>query len=282
MARPPKTRPPEETDGIAAANIDHQALESAGHAMTQHSQDLRVIDMQFAVDGDYDYHRIDSMTPAAVQMYGSSGIWLGRAMNLIKEHEAKGALTAYLQKHGLQERSARRLMAAARRFGSSDERKLLAGRLGISKAIELMSEDDDTLDALEGGGTLAGLTLDAIDRMTVRELKATLRAEREERADEKAADEEIIAKKDERINKLSRRSTRSAAREQVSELLTDLDKYTVEAATFIKHMRDTIGAINAVYDDAKEQMDEEVTQRIETNLSSASEWSHQLATELGE
>lgn len=42
--------------------------------------------------------------------------------------------------------------------------------------------DDEELDVLADGGTVAGATLDDIDRMTSRELKAALREARETNA----------------------------------------------------------------------------------------------------
>ncbi|HGJ5884574.1 MAG TPA: hypothetical protein ACHBY7_15890, partial [Arsenophonus sp.] len=51
--------------------------------------------------------------------------------------------------------------------------------LGRTKLYELMLEDDDDLVALAEGGTIAGLTLDEVDRMSVRELKAKLRETRD-------------------------------------------------------------------------------------------------------
>lgn len=43
--------------------------------------------------------------------------------------------------------------------------------LGKAKLFELMTEDDEELAELADGGTVAGLTLDDVDRMSVRELR---------------------------------------------------------------------------------------------------------------
>jgi hypothetical protein len=278
MARPTKQRPPEQTDAAADANINDRALVEAGQAADIHAQQLALVSRKYAIDMPYEYERFIARGRELVVETGMRMMELGLILIHVREHEAHGQFLSALERIGVAPRFAQRAMQAAVKLS---ERPRIQD-LGVSKALELVAEDDETLDMLEAGGTLAGLTLDAIDRMSVRELKATLRDERDEHADEKSADEEIIRKKDERINKLSRRSTRSAAREQVSELLADLDAYTVEAATFIKQMSDTIGAINTIYADANEQVDEEVQQRIETNLCSAVEWNKQLVSELGE
>lgn len=71
--------------------------------------------------------------------------------------------------------------------------------LGRTKLYELMLEDDDDLVALTEGGTIAGLRLDEIDRMSVRELKAALRT------DEAAlkGSQQLLAEKEKQLQQLS-------------------------------------------------------------------------------
>ncbi|MDR5613701.1 MAG: hypothetical protein RAM38_04910, partial [Arsenophonus sp.] len=79
-----------------------------------------------------------------------------------------------------------------------EKRKSLAV-LGKTKLFELMTEDDDDLAELAEGGTIAGLTLDEVDRMSVRELRAKLRAT--EKMLEASRDR--VREKEEKINQLS-------------------------------------------------------------------------------
>ncbi|MFT8212319.1 MAG: DUF3102 domain-containing protein, partial [Symbiopectobacterium sp.] len=73
------------------------------------------------------------------------------------------------------------------------------GMLGKTKLFELMTEDDEDLAELAEGGTIAGLTLDEIDRMSSRELRAKLRdTEKSLEASRRLANE-----KDQKINELS-------------------------------------------------------------------------------
>ncbi|HGJ5864727.1 MAG TPA: hypothetical protein ACHBX2_11440, partial [Arsenophonus nasoniae] len=71
--------------------------------------------------------------------------------------------------------------------------------LGKTKLFELMTEDDEDLAELAEGGTIAGLTLDEVDRMSVRELKAKLRETR----DSLEASRRLANEKDQKINELS-------------------------------------------------------------------------------
>ena len=64
-----------------------------------------------------------------------------------------------------------------------------------------MTEDDEDLVELADGGTIAGMSLDDIDRMTSRELKAALREARETNA----AQQRVLADKNEKIDSLSTR-----------------------------------------------------------------------------
>lgn len=273
MARP-RTTPSEAVDPGA----DETALAQAGADAAQLGQQIAIVEASFDVGIAYN---LDVYVAAIRQRAIESAqrlVEIGRMLIILRERETRDVYQGALERCGLTPRFAYRAMSAAVKL---QDRAGLQ-KLGVSKALELVSEDDDTLDALENGGSVAGLQLDDIERMSVRELRAALRKERDERADEKAADEEIIRKKDDRINKLSRRSTRSGSREQVATLLEDLDRYSVEAFSFIKQARDTIGAINTVYSDAGEAMDEEVQQRVETNVESIRGWYDQLIAEAGE
>jgi replicative DNA helicase len=74
----------------------------------------------------------------------------------------------------------------------------------------LMAEDDASLIELAEGGTIAGLTLDDIEKMTSNELRAALRESRaEHKADADLLDETT---KKYRQLKISKRASRHAAR----------------------------------------------------------------------
>jgi hypothetical protein len=57
--------------------------------------------------------------------------------------------------------------------------------LSDSRIKALTVLDDDSIQTLNDGGEVAGMTLDDIDRMSVRELRTTLRDERTKRNDER-------------------------------------------------------------------------------------------------
>jgi len=276
MARPRMQRPPEKTDGIAAANVNHAALNAAGDSAAAHAREIALTEKQFGIGVPYNR---DLFVQRAKQLMGALGrdsLELGLIFIQIKQREGHGNFLETLAELGVDTRSAQRFMQAARKFGGSEHRKQLANQLGIGKVLALIAEEDSAIDELANGGELNGHTADEFSRMTKADLIKALRIERDEHADEKAADEEIIRKKDERINKLSRRSTRTTMREQATELLADIDAHAVEIATHMKQVRDTVTALRALYDDAGERMDEEVAQRIEQSSEYLQKWVHDV------
>ncbi|MDR5615366.1 MAG: hypothetical protein RAM38_14480, partial [Arsenophonus sp.] len=98
-------------------------------------------------------------------------------------------------------KTAHRMMQAALKYLSPSLQSKMTSLsvLGKTKLYELMFEDDEDLIQLAEGGTIAGLTLDEVDRMSVRELKAKLR-ETEKMLE---ASRDRVREKEEKINKLS-------------------------------------------------------------------------------
>jgi len=281
MARPRSTRSPDQTDGIADANVDHQALADAGAAASEHAQQISVIDAEYGVDLPYNV----DLYVATIRRYAAESatrlVQIGCMLIQLHERETLDDYRDILERIGIGERFAQRARQAAVKL--RDRKTIL--QLGVSKALELMTEDDADLDALEAGGSLFGATLDDIDRMTVRELKETLRTERKERSDEKAADEEIIRNKDERINKLMRSKRKletSSVRAQVDELLRDMDEVAVTLAQQATLLVAGINDVRRAYDEAGEHVDPEVESRISQNVQLANEWLGELAAVDGE
>ena len=154
---------------------------------------------------------------------------LGKRLVLLKETTQHGEFKPRLELLGIEYGAAKRFMGVASKFSKGPTSALLKAANSQSKLIELLVLDDSEVLELEEGGTVRGLTVDDVDRMGVRELRANLR---ESRAD-KAADEKMLAKKNAEIDKLSRR----IAKAKPDDVLLDLQK---EATTL---MNDALGCI---------------------------------------
>jgi hypothetical protein len=74
--------------------------------------------------------------------------------------------------------------------------------LGNEKMRVLSVLDDNSIQTLSDGGSIAGMTLDDVEKMTTRELRENLRKEREKRKKEKGAQELVIEQKEKKINEL--------------------------------------------------------------------------------
>jgi hypothetical protein len=242
-----------------------------------HAQQIALVAQQYAIDIPYDYERFIARGRELVVETSLRLVELGLILIHIREREPHGMFLPALERIGVAPRFAQRAMQAAIKMR---DRPRISG-LGVTKTLELVAEDDETLDALEKGGTVAGLTLDKIGTMSTRELRAALRAERAERAEEKSADEEIIRKKDERINKLSRRLTKNSAREQADELVADYNRFALDVAANLKAAAGTIEAIRKLYDDIGEHPDEEISQALDAGAELIAPWVEKFEDTLG-
>lgn len=124
----------------------------------------------------------------------------GRALIVSKELLPHGEWLDFLARLGLDRTVAWRMSQAAIKFSNVAAPQHLLEAAGTkTKLFELMVLDDEELTELNDGGTVAGLELDDIGRMTSRELKAALREARETNA----AQQCVLADKNEKIDALS-------------------------------------------------------------------------------
>lgn len=126
----------------------------------------------------------------------------GRVLVVLKEHMPHGKFQETVrQEFNVSPESARKMIQATVKFCSPQmlkvQPKLLV--LGKSKLFELMTENDEDLQQLADGGSINGLTLDDIDRMTRNELRAALRESRETAE----AKDKVIADKNKKVDELA-------------------------------------------------------------------------------
>lgn len=176
---------------------------------------------------------------------------LGRALIVLKEHTEHGRFTEIVKEHfGIGYNETARLMAATKRFATPQMQKALPKLmdLGKSKLLELLVEEDVTLTGLADGEEVNGMTLDDVDRMTVRELRIALRENREQLA----AKDKVLGDKNAKIDELAEKLERSKkmvrdpkAVEIGDELLARLSALTVNIRSEISRLNDLFEQINA-------------------------------------
>ena len=194
---------------------------------------------QFGDGLPYERERIVHEARFYMAQSAESMLEAGKRLIILKENEPHGDFTNILENDlGLAPQVARRMMQASVKFlGNGDEqpKRSALSVLGKTKLYELMVLDDEELDALADGGTVAGATLDDIDRMTSRELKAALREARETNA----AQQRVLADKNEKIDSLSTRLEKKSRiqppepDEEVKKLRAEVTALAVEAESAI-------------------------------------------------
>lgn len=282
MARKPKPAAQMMAPDVSTTPPPESAAEQ--QLVAAHNDQLATLDLQYALDAEpYDYLRVSAYLQAATQMQAKVALVIGRACLLLKMHETQGRFLQALEDAGIAPRSAQKYMAICRKFDGPEQRKLLAARLSISKLLELVTEHDDTLDALADGGSLAGCDLDEVERMSVSELKEALRRERQEREEEQATAEEIIGKKDQKLNTLARKLRgwdRSPVRDRAEELLQAVEEESVGVLSATKKLEEAIRGVAALFEQESMPIDPDIDQRIEqavVNAESRLAELHQLA-----
>ncbi|EAZ8711551.1 DUF3102 domain-containing protein [Salmonella enterica] len=206
------------------------------NAMTEHRLEIM---QQFGDGLPYERDRIVHETRFYMAQSAEAMLEAGKRLVILKENEPHGDFTNILENDlGLAPQVARRMMQASVKFlgnGDDQPKRSALSVLGKTKLYELMVLDDEELDALADGGTVAGATLDDIDRMTSRELKAALREARETNA----AQQRVLADKNEKIDSLSTKLEKKSRiqppkpDEEVKKLRAEVTALAVEAESAI-------------------------------------------------
>lgn len=183
--------------------VDDAALEQNRQMTAAEIQRLMEIDATYGDGLPYDSGRLIHETQFYLQQSAAAMLEAGKRLILLKEHEQHGTFIQALDQIGLAPRAAQKMMQAAVKFSGS--KAPLAAHLSKTKLLELVAEDDDQLEALAEGGTLAGHTLDEIERMTKTELREALRKERAERDDERETHEQLLVKKNQKVDELHKK-----------------------------------------------------------------------------
>lgn len=206
------------------------------NAMTEHRLEIM---QQFGDGLPYERDRIVHETRFYMAQSAEAMLEAGKRLVILKENEPHGDFINILENDlGLEPRVARRMMQASVKFlgnGDQNSKRTALTVLGKTKLYELMVLDDEELDALADGGTVAGATLDDIDRMTSRELKAALREARETNA----AQQRVLVDKNEKIDSLSTKLEKKSRiqppkpDEEVKKLRAEVTALAVEAESAI-------------------------------------------------
>src|SRR5690606_18732096 len=132
---------------------------------------------------------------------------IGSRLLLLKEQCEHGDFMERVERLDIAPRMAQKFMQVSLKFANAPSTAHLQ-KLGKTKLIELLALDDEEVKELEYAGSVRGIALDEIDRMSCSELRKQLR-------DAKAKDEakdKLLAKKNGEIDQLHTKLDGSAAR----------------------------------------------------------------------
>lgn len=205
------------------------------NAMSEHRLEIM---QQFGDGLPYERDRIVHETRFYMAQSAEAMLEAGKRLIILKENEPHGEFVEIVREHlGIEPRIAQKMAQAALIFLSPEleSKAKTFSLLGRSKLYELMLEDDEELAQLADGGTVAGLTLDDVDRMSVRELRQSLREARET----SAAQQRVLADKNEKIDSLSTKLEKKSRiqppkpDEEVKKLRAEVTALAVEAESAI-------------------------------------------------
>lgn len=260
MARPRKNETPEAPETA----VDGEKMTGAMQALAEQGERVQLVDAEWGDSVPYQRDRLIDETRFYLKHAAESLLEAGRRMLLIKEHEPKGEFLEALDRIGIHPRSAQKAMQAALKYSAGARQKLEA--LGRTKMLDLMVEEDDDLDALAEGGTIAGLTLDEVDRMSVNELRAALRDSREQTKKAEDLRDRMLNDKDVKLNELD---ARLKARESLpdTEQAEDLIKSVI--GTCVACVSVELARLPGLCEQVRDLFDGEVPPDIDDQLDQA-------------
>ncbi len=184
-------------------SVDSKALSAASKKQDQLMQTLNIIEADYGDDAPFELEKSIQKTQIHLATSATSMLLAGRELVRIKEHTQHGDFQNVVEKRLMMNpNTARRFMSAAIKF--SGMKQITNAVKGQTTLLELITLDDDDLKALDDGATVAGLTLDEIDRMPTSELRTKLREYKEELKKNTESTDKILARKNKKIDELTK------------------------------------------------------------------------------
>lgn len=218
----------------APTTIEHDHIDG-NNQLTETTGEMAALSAtiikQYGHDTPYSRDHYLSKARGHIMRSAEEVLELGRCLIVMKEHEPHGEWIFILEDLSIDRRFAARTMQAAIKFaGAATSKNLIEAAKTKSKLFELMVLDDDQLEQLNDGETVAGINLDEIDRMSQKELRKALREAKEDLAAKDAVAQESSKK----INDLKTQMARikkepveehiKKMRGEITGLVTEIDQ----------------------------------------------------------
>jgi hypothetical protein len=204
-----------------------QALAATDSDFNAYSQGLLAVDQRYLDGSQFDLQFFIRRCQHSAQTIAQHYLYLGRDLLVIKERSSREEFAASLEQIGITPRSAWRFMQVAVKF-NKPVLEQLATRLAVTKLIELANEDDEDLVQTLDGGTVSGLSLDAIELMSSRELRQALRNAKADAT----AQQEVLQQKNSHADELAKKLAIAERRPQVERWPAQVAAYQEELDKF--------------------------------------------------
>lgn len=236
----PKSKATPVNDVVIAQ--DMAAVNQLATLQTATTENVLVLAQQLGYEGALSVGALEDGIRFYQQRTAEACMELGTRLVLLKEASLHGEFKPRLELLGIDYTAATRFMAVATKFAKVAPAQLLKAANNQRKLVELLVLDDGEIAGLEDGGTVRGLSLDDVDRMSARELRAALRDAKAE----KEASDKVSADKTAKIEKLSRHIKKLTPDQKLLELQKETTAYMNDALGCIRgQLR---AALNAVLD----------------------------------
>lgn len=195
---------PAETIDLPAGAVtvmkqDSENLNALAAIEQQALQQTNSLAVQLGYTGPLDPDMLEFTVSQHMRRTVEAALDAGRALLLLKERTPHGDFEQRLDRLGLAPRAAQKLMQACLKLSKAPSTALLTSAAGNqTKLFELLVLDDEELQQLAEAGSVLGIDLDDVARMSARELRDALREAREDLA----AKDDLVTAKNEKIDKL--------------------------------------------------------------------------------
>ncbi|HBA35077.1 MAG TPA: hypothetical protein DCZ12_13175, partial [Gammaproteobacteria bacterium] len=175
MARKPVETIITDND-ISAADFEMagQAATQLTHLQYDQQESAAQLALQLRYDGPMHPDALEAGIADARSRIAAELFGMGARLLLLKEQCEHGEFMDRIGRLGLDHTLVNRTMQATLKFSNSAISQNLE-KLSKSKLFELVVLDDDEIKELEYAGSVRGISIDDIDRMTVSDLRKQLR-----------------------------------------------------------------------------------------------------------
>lgn len=256
------------------------------HAVSEHVQKLGALAIQLGYEGSLSLGALEDEVRFYQQRTVESCMEIGKRLLLIKEQTPHGEFNKRIEILNFTPRMAQKFMSAVLKFSKTNSNSLLQKAGNQTKLLELVMLDDDEIELLDQGGSIGDVNLDTIETMSVRELKKALR---EAKADNTAKDQ-LIQKKDQKINELDAELTKAnspveiqkrAETEQQQLAKKALEEANVACLTMHNDTVRFTNHVNSILETINEHELYDIQEQLEASVVAAFQQIAQTSVELG-